>query len=679
MPMRHHNVIQLLINASDRRNYLQIGGLNRGVFNSISADLKVGVDKTLLSSAKTDSQGVVLHESSSDDYFEERTSEDIKFDVIYLDGTKEYHQAYTDVINSLNCLTRNGTIVIFGCRPKTAFMATPLQQYVKINQATKLKNGIAYVGDLWKSIVRLRSTHTDLLVLTLDCEYGCGVVTYGAPESSLDLSLDEIERLVYSDLIDNSEAFLNLKPVSHILTLLVDKGVERVGRNKLYVENVNTYTENCCRDWFIKEPTKLQSLKNGIIFPATASGASGGIQGGVCDAKGSFIAGHKVNYFQPERDIEYTGTVPEDLHHVCETVVYAGYFNNHYGHTIVEFISRMWWYVENPDSGYKYVFISTSTVISSILVSLLILLGLSEEDVLLVKVPTRFDRVIVPEQSTYLRSGFKDKANLVYNTIRDRVKPGNIKKAYFTKSASQSDIVNEKYFEEYYQSLGYEVISPEKYSVEDQISLFAGLEHLVCPGGTLQHNLLFAKERVDVTIMWKVRTPYPTHFWINQFRQATSTYIDVSMNLLPGFHFQSVHLYIPTVHWRKYVYETTGEALKDEEELYLRRFTYDYIKTWAEQLIKRPQPWIGYYSKFTAFDFFTLFHKYVVGEDLDKRTKERLKEQLNHPAVSDQVAAAPINSEIAQLKTKLYNMENSTSWQATRCFRFISRKLRGIK
>jgi len=629
--MKIPEIVSKLIGETKEKRYLQIGGLRRGVFAAVQGTCKVGVGVDLI--PLNCSGEFIYHKTSSDDFFSCAKSSCTKYDVIFLDGLKKYQQTYRDIINALDILAQDGIIVVPNCNPRTEFMATPYDQYSKIDQKVKLANGLAYVGDVWKAIVELRSTRNDLLVITFNIEFGCACIKKGGPESMLDLSHEEIARLSYSEMILNKEYFLNLKPAKHIVNFLnKHKKSTSPEKHNLYVENESGYLPYCRKNYLLDEPTKVHSVKNGYIFPAIKT--EGRISGGVCDENGIFVDGHRMNVLQPEvgADVSYSGTILKEIPHSAQTVVYGGYVGGNYGHIIAEYLSRMWWLAENPKSGYKYVFISTNSTISKILLDFVSILGLSEDEIIFLKEPMRFDCVIVPEQSVYLRSGYRDKASVLYNAMRDNVDPAAYEKVYFARpdAEEKKDIVGEEYFINYYRRLGYEIIRPEKLSIREQVAVMAGVKFFVCSGGTLHHQILFANNEVNVTVLGKTRNlPVVPHFWINQLRKARCTFIDVSANILPGFHFESCYLFLPTSYWKNYVFDQTGVKVA-ASDLVDKDALYEFMILWTKQLPKRNPTWLKKYGQFTAYDFFMRFHKYLIGTDLTALQKKDLENALIH-------------------------------------------------
>ena len=67
------------------------------------------------------------------------------------------------------------------------------------------------MGDVWKTIVHLRSQRRDLRAFVLDCDFGLGIITRGQPEDPLDISPADLQKMDYQDLEKNRQHWLNLK------------------------------------------------------------------------------------------------------------------------------------------------------------------------------------------------------------------------------------------------------------------------------------------------------------------------------------------------------------------------------------------------------------------------------------------------------------------------------------
>jgi hypothetical protein len=154
-----------------------------------------------------------LFKTASDEFFQNKAEEySGYFDVVLIDGLHTYEQVLRDVCNALKFLAPSGVIVMHDCNPSSAAMAYPAASY---EAAIGLKlpgwDGL-WCGDVWKSIVHLRSTRQDLNVCVIDCDFGVGIVKRGTPENRLNFPVKRIQSMTYEDLNQDRKNLLNLKP-----------------------------------------------------------------------------------------------------------------------------------------------------------------------------------------------------------------------------------------------------------------------------------------------------------------------------------------------------------------------------------------------------------------------------------------------------------------------------------
>ncbi len=262
-PLKRFEVVQAVIDRIKAKTYLEIGIDSGESFVNISAERKYGVDPVatndlinrLLKNAgisffKYESVGAngaiqiglnatntlpgdMPSNESSEFYYE--TSDlffaqhapllfkDTPVDVAFVDGLHTYQQTYLDVANVLDLISEDGVILMHDCNPPTEASAFPAPSW---EEASKMQipgwDG-RWCGDVWKSIVRLRATRSDLRVFVLDCDFGIGVVYKGQPEGTLDISIPDIENLTYADLQKDREGILNLKPQDYLYEFLRTK------------------------------------------------------------------------------------------------------------------------------------------------------------------------------------------------------------------------------------------------------------------------------------------------------------------------------------------------------------------------------------------------------------------------------------------------------------------------
>jgi hypothetical protein len=157
--MKRTDIINVLIKKYGYKSYLEVGTQDpTSNFDLIDVEHKVSVDPFL--------RGEVTFVGTSDEYFES-ISEDVKYDIIFIDGLHHDDQVLKDVENSLNHLSENGTIVCHDCLPTTEKMQA------------RDDHGGEWTGDVWKAIAELRVETIDLDIRVVDTDYGCGIIRRG--------------------------------------------------------------------------------------------------------------------------------------------------------------------------------------------------------------------------------------------------------------------------------------------------------------------------------------------------------------------------------------------------------------------------------------------------------------------------------------------------------------------
>ena len=209
--------INKLIREKKFRNYLEIGVFLGYVFFYVSAARKYAVDPDFKFGFYRKLKRVFKNLSNLRAKFYEKTSDDFfaqdaprlfgkkNIDICLVDGMHEYDFALRDVENSLKYLQQNGVIIMHDCNPKTPEAAVLFKEW----EARGFSGD--WNGDVWKSILQLRSTRDDINVFVLDCDHGLGVVTRGKQEQKLSFTPAEIAALTYDDLRKNRKEWLNIK------------------------------------------------------------------------------------------------------------------------------------------------------------------------------------------------------------------------------------------------------------------------------------------------------------------------------------------------------------------------------------------------------------------------------------------------------------------------------------
>lgn len=104
----------------------------------------------------------------SDEFFATHVKQ--KYDIVFVDGLHIFEQAHRDIVNSLNWLNDNGTIVVHDCKPEK-----------EITQRRERASD-SWHGDVWKAILKLRMERPDVEIQTVDSDEGCAIIRKGHQE-----------------------------------------------------------------------------------------------------------------------------------------------------------------------------------------------------------------------------------------------------------------------------------------------------------------------------------------------------------------------------------------------------------------------------------------------------------------------------------------------------------------
>lgn len=201
-----YDIINSFIKKYNYINYLEIG-VNKGLnIREIIAEHKDGVD--------SGREGVFAPETNyrltSDEFFDLIKDHDIKYDIIFVDGLHHDYQVYKDIINSLNHITSNGTIICHDINP--------LWEITQRNEA--FPGCGCWNGSCWKAWVKLKAERNDLEMYVVDTDHGCGVIKRG--KQNLIKLPTEAFSLDFSYLDYNRKELLNLISVEDFFKKIND-------------------------------------------------------------------------------------------------------------------------------------------------------------------------------------------------------------------------------------------------------------------------------------------------------------------------------------------------------------------------------------------------------------------------------------------------------------------------
>lgn len=285
-----------------------------------------------------------------------------------------------------------------------------------------------------------------------------------------------------------------------------------------------------------KEDLQVWRGENAVVLPMRRTQGEGVLfgRGGVVDQHGNYI---------PLSGIEtrIMGGYPFEKPAVQdERVVYCGYLVNHWGHFLVEAVTRLWYALERDLTVDKYVFFldeGQQRQIQGNYQAFFRLLGIWDR-LELISVPTAFREVIVPEIGFQCMNFYSPKYLAIFDAIAARITPEpqweQPEKIFFTRSqfakGNHYDFGLEC-LDNYFSRNGYEVLAPETLTLEQMIHYIRGAKEVATLSGSVQHNMLFGKTGQKLNIMERFVINIDYQVSINQMRQLDVTYIDANYHL----------------------------------------------------------------------------------------------------------------------------------------------------
>lgn len=181
---KRYEIINEIIEKKNYKSYLEIGCDENKTFNEIKVNEKIGVDPIRGGNLRL----------TSDDFFLKNKK---KFDCIFIDGLHEYSQVKKDILNSIDCLSSNGIILVHDCLPKSFF-----------HQAVPRCRSI-WNGDVWKAIVEFR-TKKNLDTYTCLADEGIGIILKRSNKNILLKEIKNFKSLKFKDFYFNHKKLMNI-------------------------------------------------------------------------------------------------------------------------------------------------------------------------------------------------------------------------------------------------------------------------------------------------------------------------------------------------------------------------------------------------------------------------------------------------------------------------------------
>lgn len=386
------------------------------------------------------------------------------------------------------------------------------------------------------------------------------------------------------------------------------------------------------KEWHSKEFNKEDSLnaetfEDAIILPLKRFEGDSLLfgRGGVVDKNGHYV---EKSAIKNRIEFSYEFEIKESKE---ETVVYCGYLVNHWGHFLIEAVSRLWYFIEEDNNKIdKYVFFidfEETREIKGNYKEFFELLGIWGKIEIINKV-TKYKKIIVPELGYKWLEYYSEQYKSIFNRIVQNIKINDEwkpkEKIFLTRSylkKAQKVEFGLDMLDNYYIKNGYEVVAPENLTLSHLIYLIRNAKICASISGSLPHNMLFAKDNQKLIIVERNIINNEIQANINIIKQLYVTYIDANIAIYPVHIGRGPFIFSYSGLLEKYTKDNNYVPPEEKycSNVYLNRCFKKYMKKYRDFYHYQwfMEEWeIPYtdYIREAYIDGFKYFEKYLKGD-----------------------------------------------------------------
>lgn len=356
-----------------------------------------------------------------------------------------------------------------------------------------------------------------------------------------------------------------------------------------------------------KKELNITSYNNAYLLPGIKNTSNklfgnGGVvseDGSFCRESAIYSRAGVINEENCDDDIEcyFGGKYPYERDGVVqfqETVVYLGYINNHWGHFLVDFSTRLWFALAHKNDCYSYVFVTDykkDLVLIPQIKRFFQILGILDH-IKIINEVIQYDKIIIPQAgyvtNSYFSQQYIDVFTYISNEImrlsynKDLIEKYNDKLIYYTRSNYKRAVtceLGEKSIKICLENNGFLSISPETLSLDEQVIILKSAKRVVATSGTLTHNLLFCNNNytTDYVMLNKTYVINMVQVDLNKLLELNVTYVDSHISKYPVTIGKGPFLYHITDQYIKWA-KDCGYFVKSESKYQTKKKLCMYEK-----------------------------------------------------------------------------------------------------
>ena len=195
---------------------------------------------------------------------------------------------------------------------------------------------------------------------------------------------------------------------------------------------------------------------------------------------------------------------PASIHHEGPAI-YLGPLIDAYGHFLLESLARAWLAEQHPEIPLVWSCRAVRPSLKSWQKDILNLLGI-QNPLVCVDVPTRFERLIIPEVGYQVQTYFHPAHANFLAVVPHEPLPG--RKLWLSRS-KLDNLQNESILavESRLVDLGWTIVHPEELSIREQMAHIASAERIAGEQGSALHSIILLAQPKNLRVDFFIRNP----------------------------------------------------------------------------------------------------------------------------------------------------------------------------
>ena len=344
------------------------------------------------------------------------------------------------------------------------------------------------------------------------------------------------------------------------------------------------YGESLYVNHFLDKKSAFRVIYDGYILPYTPFN-----EGGIFDNEGIYINGSSYvegNHYGFKKSISASNTnlntlAAEQGINLSETVqnhstvVFIGIMLKVWGHFITDSM-RLLWFTSSQEYRDSFsdcpiaYFPANDFKLEGNHKRLLEILGINTSLMTPVTELTRYDKIILPDESffisggtQYFTSGYVETIDRARDFASSHTKSAEPRKIYYSYSKYYRSITSgEDKLEKYFAAKGYDILHPETLSIDEQLDALVNCESFASTVGSSSHNVVFLRDNAEVILIPRANFLTFHQLTTDQVHRLNIHYIDSSFSIFAGGVLGGdPFLYFISSGLRKYFHDEDTESI----------------------------------------------------------------------------------------------------------------------